>query len=43
MMHDANGWHWGMGYGHWGLGLLFWLVVILLIAALIKYLFNSNK
>ena len=28
----------GMGAWHWGFGILFWTLVILAIAALIKYL-----
>jgi hypothetical protein len=32
---------WGMGFGWFGL--VFWLVVILGIAALIKYLFFNGK
>lgn len=44
MMHDyAGGWQWGMGFGHWALGLLFWVAVILVIAALFKYLFFGSK
>lgn len=43
MMHDGGGWQWGFGFGHWTLGILFWLVIILLIAALIKYVFGSRK
>jgi len=43
MMHDGSDWHWGFGFGHWGLGILFWLVLILIIAALLKYLFGGRK
>ena len=43
MMHDGGDWHWGFGFGHWGFGILFWLIVILLIAALVKYVFGSKK
>lgn len=45
MMHEMDhGWHWGFGFGHWGLGILFWLIIILTIAALVKYLlFNNGK
>lgn len=35
-MGTGMGWHWG--FGHWVFGLLFWAVIILLIAALVKYL-----
>lgn len=40
MMGDMSNWHWGFGFGHWGFGILFWLVIILAIAAMIKYLFK---
>ncbi len=44
MMHDMNdSWHWGFGWGHWGFGVLFWIIVILVVAALVKYLLNSRK
>jgi hypothetical protein len=43
MMHDSGDWHWGFGFGHWGLGILFWLIVLLAVAALVKYLFGSKK
>jgi hypothetical protein len=44
MMHDKMGnWHWGFGFGHGVFGLLFWLVAILIVAALIKYLLSSKK
>lgn len=43
MMHDGSQWHGGFGFGHWAVGLLFWLVVILLIAALLKYIFTRRK
>jgi len=42
MMHDMEGWHWGFGFGHWIVGVLFWLIILLAIAGLIKYL-TSNK
>jgi hypothetical protein len=42
MMHDSNGWHWLL-FGHWAFGILFWLIVILLIAALVKYLYGRGK
>ncbi len=32
---------WGMGFG-W-MGILFWLVVILAVAALVKYLFDKSR
>lgn len=39
MWNDGmNGWGWGMG----GMGVLFWLVLILALAALIKYLFGKS-
>lgn len=42
MGHMNNGHWWGMGFGH-GIGMfLFWGVVILLVAGLIKYLFGSK-
>ena len=41
MWHDGmNGWGWGMGFG-W-MGILFWIVLILGVAALIKYLFGKS-
>ena len=37
-MHNGFGdMHWGFGFGHWGFGIL----VILLLAALIKYLMQK--
>lgn len=43
MMHDTgDGWHWGFGFGHWFFGLVFWLLVILMIAGLLKYLFTRK-
>ncbi len=36
-MYDMHGW-WGMG----GFGVLLWIVLILAIAALVKYLFFSG-
>lgn len=41
MMHDMGDWHWGLG--HWGLMSLFWFVVILGIAALVKYIVSNGK
>jgi len=41
MMHDMGDWHFGIG--HWGFGLLFWGIVILAVAALIKYLFFGQR
>jgi len=32
-------WMWG---GHW-MGITFWIVVILLVAALLKYLFSGKR
>lgn len=43
MMYGGDGGFMGMGFGHWALGLLFWVVVILVIAALVKYLFFGGK
>lgn len=43
MMNGMDGMGWGMG---WGMGVLWFLVLILLIlgiAALVKYLFSSSK
>lgn len=41
MWHDGmSGWGWGMGFG-W-MGILFWIVLILALAALIKYLFGKS-
>jgi len=40
MMHENMG---GWGFGHWGVSLLFWLVVILAIVALVKYLSGTRK
>ncbi len=37
MWHDGMGSWWGMGW----MGILFWIVLILVIAALIKYLFGK--
>lgn len=42
MMHDGGGWHWGFGFGHWALGILFWVVIILAVAGLLKYLFGGR-
>ena len=42
MMHDMGD-VWGFGYGHWFFGALFWVVVMLVIVALMKYIFSSNK
>lgn len=39
-MDGVNMSGWGMGFG-W-MGLLFWIVLILAVAALIKYLFGSR-
>ncbi len=42
-MHDSEGMLSWFGFGHWGIGLLFWVVVIVLVATLIKNLTgNSN-
>jgi len=43
MMHDmGDGWHWGFGFGHGFFGILFWFVVILAIAAMLKYLIGKK-
>lgn len=40
MWHDGmNGWGWGWGMGFGWMGILSWIVLILAVAALIKYLF----
>lgn len=41
MMHDDLGWM-GFGYGHGLFGWLFLLVLILVIAGLLKYLFGKK-
>lgn len=33
-MHDGS---------MWGFGILFWVIIVLVIAALVKYLFGANK
>ena len=38
-MHHDGFMGWGMGFG-WG-GILFWIILILVIAALAKYLFSK--
>lgn len=38
-MHDWMNGDWGWGFGHGLFGLLFWAVIILALAALIKYVF----
>jgi hypothetical protein len=43
MMHDGGGWHWGFGFAHWGFGILIWILILLVIAALVKYLFGSRR
>ncbi len=41
MWNDGmSGWSWGMGFG-W-MGILFWIVLILALAVLIKYLFGKS-
>lgn len=42
MMHDMGDWHWGFGFGHWAFGIAFWAIVVLAVAALVKYLFRSK-
>ena len=39
MYHDDY-MSWGMGFG-WG-GILFWIMLILVIAAIVKYLFGKS-
>lgn len=42
MWHDATmGWGWGGSV--FGMGILFWVVLILVIAALVKYLFSNMR
>jgi hypothetical protein len=42
MWHEGmSGWGWGMGFG-W-MGILFWVVLILALVALIKYLFGKSR
>ena len=41
MNGEMGGWHWGFGFGHWIFGLLFWVVVIVLVAAMVKYFINK--
>ncbi len=36
MGEAMGGWHWGFGFGHWAFGVLFWIVIIVVLAALIK-------
>jgi len=43
MMHDSGDWHWGFDFGHWTLGMLFWLLVVLALVALVKYLFTGKN
>ena len=43
MMHGGTEGHWGFGFGHWGLGLLFWLIIFLLVAALVKYIISGRN
>lgn len=42
MMHDMGDWHWGFGFGHWAFGIAFWAIVVLAVAALVKYLFRNK-
>ena len=41
-MMDGSGFG-GMGMGFGVLGIVFWVILILVIAALVKYLFFQNK
>ncbi|HEY5602520.1 MAG TPA: SHOCT domain-containing protein [Gammaproteobacteria bacterium] len=41
MFHDMGEWGWGMGFG-WFFMLLFWALVILGIAAIVKWLSGSG-
>lgn len=41
MMHNDIGWM-GFGYGHGLFGLVFWVLIILVVAALLKYLFGKK-
>jgi hypothetical protein len=46
MMHGDSEWHLGIGHwgaGHWFFSALTLLLVILLVAALVKYLFRNDK
>ena len=38
-MGDMSGWGMGMGW----MGIVFWIVIVLAIAALIKYLFGKPR
>lgn len=42
MMHGDGGWHGSFGMGHWGFGILFWLLVLLVVVALVKYLIDNG-
>ena len=44
MMHDGMGdWHWGFGFGHGIWGVLLWLLVIVAIVLLLKFMLGGNK
>ena len=40
-MHGNEG-EWMMGFGHGWFGIIFWIVLVLVIAALLKYLFGKK-
>ena len=41
MNGEIGGWHWGFGFGHWVFGVLFSAVVIVVVAAVAKYLIKK--
>ena len=43
MQHAGNEAGWGFTMGHFGAGWLFWLLALLIIVALFKYIFKRNK
>jgi len=43
MMHDSGGWHWGFGVGHWSLSTLIWVLTVLAVVALVKYMSGGKK
>jgi hypothetical protein len=42
MSGEMGSWNWGFGFGHWIFGILFWLALILVVAATVKYLIKNN-